>query len=221
MTQQEDIKSLLTWSNAKHYIGYGVVLALLALFVRFYIDEKVGRIKAEGEQKVIEARDQAQRAASDHFDELIKGLKTPAQAAPLISGAIQQGSGQKNAIKAPISVRRDQLTPEVQKTLPDAPQGKPDDPLAILDPEQQVDLGKREVGCEKKEGELSTCELDKQNLKNEINDLKGGNKWQRVVKEAKCLGFLGAGAAVGSKLGGWKGAAIGGTAGEVSCKIFF
>jgi hypothetical protein len=208
-------------SNLKHYIGYGLALVLIGLFLRFYIQEKEGRLRAEGEQRVVAARDQAQKEATAHFEELIKGLKTPEQAKPLIQQGIQSGSGKKEPLKPFLSVPRSSLTPEAQKSLPDAPEAKPDDSIAILTPDQQVDLGKRELSCEETEGKLSTCEQDKLNLQNEINDLKGGSVFRKVVREAKCLGFLGLGSAAGSKFGGWKGAAIGGAAAEVVCKIVF
>lgn len=208
-------------SNLKHFVGYGLALALIALFLRFYIEEKEGRLKAEGEQKAVQARDEQQAKDSARFEELIKGLKTPEQAKPLIQQGIQSGSGKKEPVEPFLSVPRFQLSPEVQKALPDAPRAKASDSIALLTPDQQVDQGKRELQCQKVEGELSTCQLDKQNMQNEINDLKGGTKWQKVVKEAKCLGFLGGGAALGGKLGGWKGAALGGIGGEVGCKIFF
>lgn len=208
-------------SSVKHYIGYGLAIVLIGLFLRFYIQEKEGRLKAEGEQKAVVARDQAQKEATAHYEELIKGLKTPEQAKPLIQQGIQSGSGKKEPLKPFLSVPRSSLTPEVQKSLPDAPEGKPNDLMAILDPEEQVDSGKRELKCQETEGKLSTCEQDKLSLQNEIKDLKGGSVFHKVMREAKCLGFLGLGAAAGAKFGGWKGAAIGGIAGETSCKIFF
>jgi len=208
-------------SSVKHYIGYGLCLIVAGLFLRFYIQEKEGRLRAEGEQKAIAARDEAQKAATAHFEELIKGLKTPEQAKPLIQQGIQSGSGKKEPLKPFLSVPRSSLAPEVQKSLPDAPKAKPDDSMAILDPDQQVSLGKRELSCQETEGKLSACTQDNTSLKNEINDLKGGSVFHKVVREAKCLGFLGLGAAAGAKFGGWKGAAIGGVAGETSCKIFF
>src|SRR5580765_8379861 len=119
-------------SSVKHYIGYGVCLILIGLFLKFYIDEKVGRLKAEGEQKAISARDEAQKTATAHFEELIKGLKTPEQAKPLIQQGIQSGSGKKEPLNPFLSVPRSALTPEVQKALPDAPEANPDDPMAIL-----------------------------------------------------------------------------------------
>lgn len=208
-------------SNLKHFVGYGLALILIGLFLRFYIEEKEGRLKAEGEQKAVQARDEQQAKDSAHFEELIKGLKTPEQAKPLIQQALVSGGGQNFANKPFLTTRFDQLPPTLRTQLPNAPEAKPDATVGILTGDQIVALGKRELQCQKVEGELSTCQLDKQNMQNEINDLKGGTKWQKVVKEAKCLGFLGGGAALGGKLGGWKGAALGGIGGEMGCKIFF
>lgn len=208
-------------SNLKHYLGYGLAIAALLLVGRFWLEEHDGRLRAEAQQQIIDARDKAQAQASAQYEAQIAALKSPDQAKPLIQQGIQSGSGKKEPVGAFLSVPFSELTPQVQQTLPDAPSLKPASPVALLTPDQQVDLGKRELVCEKTEGELSTCAKDKQNLQNEINDLKGGSKWSKVVKEAKCLGVLGAGAGIGAKLGGWKGAIVGGVSGEAGCKIFF
>lgn len=208
-------------SNIKHYVGYGLAIAALLFFVRLYHEEAIGKVKAEAQAQIVSERDKIQKAASDQLAEQIKGLKTPAQAAPVIQRFFQLPKADVDGSQPSPSPLREvlgaQLPPEATAGVPDAPTAKFD----VLDPSQQVALAKKLLACDKTDGELTTCELDKQNLQNEINDLKGGTKWQRMVKEVKCLGFLGAGAALGSKVGGWKGAAIGGTAGEVSCRIFF
>lgn len=214
-------------SSIKHYVGYGVAVVLIVLFAKFWVEERENRIKAEGEQKVVEARDTAQKETSAKYEEQIASLKTVEQAQPIIktiflpSPGQGVGNGGKMALESPVTVKREELAPSTQQTLSDAATGKPSDPVLILDPSQQVTLAKSKLACDKTVGELSTCQQDKINLTNEINDLKGGSKWHRIVKEAKCLGFMAGGAALGSKVGSWKGAAIGGVAGEVGCKVFF
>lgn len=200
---------------------------LIVLFAKFWVEEREGRIKAEEEQKVVEARDTAQKETSAKYEEQIASLKTVEQAQPIIKTIFLPSPGQgvrnggKMALESPVTVKREELAPSTQQTLSDAATGKPSDPVLILDPSQQVTLAKSKLACDKTVGELSTCQQDKINLTNEINDLKGGSKWHRIVKEAKCLGFMAGGAALGSKVGSWKGAAIGGVAGEVGCKVFF
>lgn len=214
-------------SSIKHYIGYGVAVALIVLFAKFWVEERENRIKAEGEQKVVEARDATQKEVSAKYEEQIASLKTVEQAQPIIKTIFLPsprqgvGNGVKMALESPVTVKREELGEGVAKQLPDAPKGSLSDPILLLDPSQQVILAKSKLACDKAVGELSTCQQDKINLTNEINDLKGGSKWGKVVKEAKCLGFMAGGAALGSKVGSWKGAAIGGVAGEVGCKVFF
>lgn len=208
-------------NQIKHYVGYGLVIAALLFFVHLYHEEAIGKVKAEAQAQIVSERDKIQKAASDQLAEQIKGLKTPAQAAPIIQRFFQLPTVALDGSQTPITSLREvagaQLPPEVTAGVPDAPTAKFD----VLDPSQQVTLAKKLLACNKTDGELATCKADAVNLGNEINDLKGGTKWEKMVKEAKCLGFLGVGAAAGSKIAGWKGAAIGGTAGEVGCKIFF
>ena len=126
--------------------------------------------------------------------------------------------GAKNALPSLLSVPKESLAPEVQAQLPDAPQVKSDAPITLLTPPQMVVLGQRELACQKEEGELSTC---KANLATLQTEKKGGTVFQRVGRELKCLTISGAGAGLGAKLGGWKGAMIGSVSGEAGCKIFF
>lgn len=203
---------MLSQGNLKHILGYGLALLGIMLLLSFWIKEREIRIRGEAQ---ISARDEVEKKASAEIDRRIAAL-TPQAAQtvlrPIILPQIPLGQVLPNNGFKEIAIK--DLPVETQKELPDSPETK----MTLLSPDQIVDLGKRELTCQKEEGKLNVCEKDKKDLQIIV---AGGTKWQKMVKEAKCLGFLGAGAALGSKVGGWKGAAIGGTAGEVSCRIFF
>lgn len=109
------------------------------------------------------------------------------------------------------------------ETLPDSPL-----PQIVLTGDAQENLKaiqNMEIAHLKCDNDLQACSKEKDewkgNSQNWENAAKGGSKWHRAVKELKCLGVLGGGAGLGSVLGGWKGAAIGGVTGEAACKIFW
>jgi hypothetical protein len=109
------------------------------------------------------------------------------------------------------------------ETLPDSPT-----PQIVLTGDADANLKaiqNMEIDHLKCDNDLLACgkekEQFKQNAQNWENAAKGGSKWHRFGKEAKCLGVLGGGAAIGSFTAGWKGAAVGGVAGEAACKIFW
>lgn len=109
------------------------------------------------------------------------------------------------------------------ETLPDSPL-----PQIVLTGDAQENLKaiqNMEIAHLKCANDLIACKADYKLMTadrdNWKDSAKGGSKWHRAVKELKCLGVLGGGAGLGSVLGGWKGAAIGGVTGEAACKIFW
>lgn len=68
------------------------------------------------------------------------------------------------------------------------------------------------------DGKLKDMTADRDNWK---NTAKGGSKWHRALKIAKCGAVAGGGAGLGALLGKSKGAAIGGFAGSAGCAIFW
>ena len=216
MTQWGGIRRVWKLSNTRLHLIYGVLIALAlivaGLSVREAVNEHISSLLANN---TIQVRNEEQAKKDAEFDTRIKNL-TPAQATEVIEPVLMKGA--KNAIGAPVSVPKASLTPEVQAQLPDAPQVKSDALITLLTPPQMVVLGQRELACQKTEGELSTC---KANLATLQTEKKGGTVFQKVKKEVKCLSISTAGAGLGSKLGGWKGAMIGSLSGEAGCKIFF
>lgn len=203
---------MLSQGNLKHILGYGLALLSIMLFLSFWIKERETRIRGEAQ---ISARDEAQAKMSTELDRRIATLTSQTAKTvlrPIVLPRIPVSQELPNEGFKEVEVK--DLPTELQKTLPEAPETK----MTLLSPDQMVDLGKRELSCQKSIGELTVCKQDKKDLQNIVD---GGSKWHKLVQEAKCLGFLGGGAALGAKIAGWKGAAVGGVAGEVSCKIFF
>lgn len=210
--------------NWKHYIGYGVLLLGLGLLVRFYYEEKVNLATAENkvkeQQNQIQSRDQAQAKKDALLDQKIKDINTLPKAQAVLQSTLKL----KNVVGDVLTVSGADLKPDVSLNLPDAPQAK----LTLLTTPQTVVLAQEELKCQKTEGDLSTCQSDKQNLMNQIKDLqdaaKGGSKWHRLVKAGKCLAVGAAGAGVGALIDRGspaRGAAIGSVGSAGACQIFF
>jgi hypothetical protein len=204
---------MATTSNLKHYLGYGLaVLAILYISVS-WVKERELRIRGEAQ---ISARDEAQKKISDEFDKRIASLN-PQQAQEVIRPIVLPKVPVGSKIVQPPDFKQvpiSDLPKEDRIGLPSAPDAK----VTLFTSDQIVELGKRELTCQKTEGALATCKKDKADLQIIVN---GGSTWSRLMKEAKCLGFLAGGAGLGAKISGWKGAAIGGVGGELGCKIFF
>ena len=203
-------------SSTKLHLIYGLIIALVVvvagLAVREAVNEHISSVLA---QNTIKVRNEEQAKKDAEFDTRIKNL-TPAQAREVIQPVLMKGA--KNVLESPVTVPASSLPPQVLSQLPDAPEVKGDSAITLLTEPQIVDLGKRELGCQKTEGELSTC---KANLATLQTEKKGGSVFKRVGKELKCLAVSGGAAALGAKVGGWKGAGVGSVVGEATCKIVF
>lgn len=215
-------------TNLKHYIGYGVAILLLALFLVKGQEEREGRIKAEGQiheqQSLQAARDQAQKDKNEAIDKVIAGL-TPETAIPVLQGSISKQGGIKKASQEPLkTVLGSQLPQSITEGVPDAPGAK----FTVLTPFQTTLLGQRELSCQEVEGNYSTCKADLGGKDKEINDLqtalKGGTKFTRLKKAVKCLavsGLAAGGGAFFDKSHPAQGAAIGAVLGGAGCQVFF
>lgn len=109
------------------------------------------------------------------------------------------------------------------ETLPDAPT-----PQLVLTGDAQENLKAiqdMEIAHLKCDNDLGACQKDYKEMTADRdtwkNTAKGGSKWKRALKIAKCGAVAGGGAGLGALLGKSKGAAIGGFAGSAGCMIFW
>ena len=197
---------------------------------------------AQERQKGIDARDRTIRtrdASAKTYDAAIDkqaaAIKTPQQAVQVIvrylhdqapAGSPAAASAQAQA--APVTVDRAQLSPELQKELPDSPH-------ATLFTDDQVEqLGKDALVCDKATHDLVTCRADAKDLRANVAAeqanaatwkaaARGGTRLQRLARVVKYVACAGAGAAAGQyidKQSPAAGAAIGSAAAVSTCAIF-
>ncbi len=223
--------------------GAIVLIIVMAIFLRQWIGEREARIRAEAsaraDEKIvatsdasIKARDAqaAQYAAS--LAQQAAAVQTPQQAAQVILHYLPTpGATQGQPTPAPqtiATVSAAQLSPELQKTLPAAPE------YGILTDLQLRQVAKDELACDATRKELSACTSDQTDLRTQIaaksdeSDkwqaaAQGGTKWQRFGRVMKYVACAGGGAAAGELMAKGRpgvGAAIGGAAGVGVCSLF-
>lgn len=215
-------------SKIKHPLAYGLLILALAIFLVKGQEERENRIKAEAQvheqQSLQEVRDSAQKEKDEALTQLIKAM-TPQKAIPVLQASLQkQGGGEKASQEVIRTLPGAQLPQSITEGVPDAPTAN----WGILAPSQLTLLGQRELTCQKVEGDLTTCEQDKKNKDNQISELqtalKGGTKFTRFKKAAKCLAVSGLGAGGGAffyKSHPAQGAALGAILGGGICQIAF
>lgn len=215
----------------------GALLAVAIFFVCWQ-REREARIRAEvqtqADEKLVQAKDAAihdrdaldaqYAAALSHQSDAVK---TPQQAAQVILRYLPAPAGQAAPASIP-EVPRAALSPEVQKTLPDAPS------FSLLTPAQIQQVARDELACDATRHSLTTCQQDAVDLKAQValktdeahtweTAAKGGTKLQRFGRVLKGVACAGAGATLGalaSQKNPITGAAIGAGAGVAGCSLF-
>jgi hypothetical protein len=126
-------------------------------------------------------RDKANQAKFDALALQIATLATQKQAVTVLTPTVGQ--------IAPTQVSKGDLAPDVQKTLP----GDPVTKYTLFTDDQMVKLAKRELACQQTEGNLSTCEADKQTMQAKIDALtKANNNWKKAGSVGPWIAGLGA-----------------------------
>jgi hypothetical protein len=207
----------------KHYLGYS--LAVAALAIAFYLWHKSELAVARAEERAA-AQQQIAKNAQDTIAKIEQDRK---QAIADLEAERKKPATVQTVTKflpAPLPPGS-----EVKiEQLPDAP--KPQlvvtgDAQANLQTIQNMEIAHLE--CDKN---LRSCRDTVTQKDNVIAALskerdtwketaKGGSKTHRLVKALKVIGCAGGGAALGSVIGKTRGAAIGGAAGAGTCSVFF
>ena len=175
------------------YLGIMSVLVLGAgLAIHLY---SVAQARAEAQQeatnKVVAIKDKEladlkteMDARDAKFDRQIAELKTAKQATQVLAPIIVPQGG-----TAPPTVSKSDLPADIAKTLP----GPPSANFTLFTDDQLVKLGKRELACQKAEGDISTCIKEKAALADENGKLKKANAdWVKAGKVGPWIAGLGA-----------------------------
>lgn len=156
-----------------------------------------------------------------------QAIKTPQQAVQVITRYLPAVPGR--AETAPVVVQKDELPPQTQEKLPDAPS------YTILTQDQAKAVAQNDLQCDADQNSLKACNLDRQDDAEKLllqqaatnaweTAAKGGTKLHRLVKVLKVAGCAAAGGLVGAEVTGSfaRGplAAAGAGAGVVGCSIF-
>jgi len=216
---------------------FGAIL-MVAVFFACWQREREARIRAEvqsqADEKLVQTRDaamkdrdalDAQYAAA--LSRQAAAVQTPQQAAQVILRYLPAPAGQSAPATIP-EVQRAALSPEVQKTLPDAPS------FSLLTPAQIQQVARDELACDATRHSLTACQQDAVDLKAKValkadeaktweTAAKGGTKLQRFGRVLKSVACAGAGAGLGalvSRKNPMTGAAIGAGVGVAGCSLF-
>src|SRR5690349_11020157 len=167
----------------KIYLAVLIPLALVALLMAHL--HSLSLVRAEEQQratdKVLAAKDQAladlKRDRDDRDAKYLAAmaeLKTAKQGIQILQPIISP-QGQQ----APQVITKADLPQEAQKSIP----GPPETNLHVLTDEQVINAAKRELTCEKAEGDLSTCAQEKTLMQQKIDSLTAANEqWQKTGK---------------------------------------
>lgn len=210
---------------------------VVAVFFVCWQREREARLRAEVQSQTDEKLMQAKAAAIKDRDALAvqytaalsrqaAAVQTPQQAAQVILRYLPQPAGQPVATIP--QVERAALSPEIQKTLPDAPS------FSLLTPDQIQRVARDELACDATRHNLTACQQDAVDLKAQIalkieeartweTAAKGGTKLQRFGRVLKSVACAGAGAGLGalvSQKNQITGATIGAGVGVAGCSLF-
>jgi hypothetical protein len=211
----------------KHHFLYPALIAIILLFIGFWVQEKIANVKAqaiEDAQKQVQA--EAQKRIDDRekqFDmerkqllDKIKAVKTPQQAITALPSVVE--------------------LPKPIEMLPDAPSANGGSGQvsggAVIPTESIKPLFDRLATCKLTESGLTQCQADKKDMQIQLDAAnveahqwklaaKGGTKWHKFGKALKVIACAGGGAAIGSfSQQKQMGAAIGAAGGAAVCSIF-
>jgi hypothetical protein len=178
-----------------HAVYLGICGLLLAGLVGAGVAYKISTVRAEEQQKasdkVLAAKDQAlsdrDKAFADFKAQMLQqiaDIKTAKQATVILNPVVQP-AGQI----APQQVTKADLSPDVQKQLP----GAPDARYTLFTDPQMVLLGQREKSCQLTEAGLTKCEADRADYLAQIAALKKANaEWAKAGKVGPWIAGLGA-----------------------------
>lgn len=218
------------------FIGAAVLVALVlcVMGVHAWISEHDARKDAETAAKLAQATMAESQKAIDSRDALLKqqlatlaaqqaAIQTTPQAVKIITQQIP--ALQSSA--APVVATKSDFTPAEQQALPDAPS------YAIFTKDQAIAVAKNELQCQADRDAGATC---KQDLADKSVQLKASQDEYAALKKAekgtflgnlvhagKCIALSGGAAALGgyvNKSNPGVGAAIGGSAGALTCALW-
>lgn len=204
----------MNWKHVAGIVGLVVLVVLIGLGIREYINAREDRIRAEEQAKAADQRMKDREVQyQQQLSTLLKqraAVRTPQQAVAAIP----------DVSHLPVAIRIVQ-PPDL---LPNAPSAaKVGD--AIIPQESVVPLFQQLADCRVNELGLTKCQGDLADVRQQATAwekaAKGGSWMKRTLRKAKVIACAGAGAGLGAAANqGPKGAAIGALGGATLCSLF-